>query len=107
MDNALQEIGFVMAIKIAPMEQMEGLILIAIVHQTNSNVQMDNASQQVHNVTDILTALIEVMKSVATVQSINSDVQMESTSQLVGGVMATLSAMIKVTKLIAIALHTK
>ena len=68
---------------------------------------MDNASQQVHNVTDILTALIEVMKSVATVQSINSDVQMESTSQLVGGVMATLSAMIKVTKLIAIALHTK
>ena len=38
MDNALQEIGFVMAIKIAPMEQMEGLILIAIVHQTNSNV---------------------------------------------------------------------
>ena len=62
---------------------------------------MDNASQQVHNVTDILNALMEVMKSVATVQSINSDVQMESTSQLVGSVMATLSAMIKVTKLIA------
>ena len=55
---------------------------------------MDNASQQVHNVTHILNALMEVMKSVATVQSINSDVQMDNTSQLVGGVMATLSAMI-------------
>ena len=30
MDNASQEIIFVMAILIAPMEQMEGLILIAV-----------------------------------------------------------------------------
>ena len=99
---------------------------IQVVHQTNSNVApMDNASQQVHNVMDILNALMEVMKSVAVswYWSFERNFFVDSSYQLfviylmnsvmikyigvdqfylIWYVMATLSAFIKVIKWIAV-----
>ena len=53
---------------------------------------MDNASRQVHNVMDILNALMEVMKSVAIALHTKWDVQMDNASQEIIFVMAILIA---------------